>query len=409
MTSPGSVRCEVLKVRYVPSGLQASALAFVLARKLTGLPSPPRHRHDVDVREHLGARVQIGDEARVGRPDEIARVDERRRIEDAGGDNLLLLGRRIDDAQLARIALERDPLAVGRIPRLIVARAAARQLRLSAGREVVDEDLVRAGAIGHIREPPAVWRPRELGFLARRGGDAGGVAAVFRRHREDLAVDRERQLLPIRRERQLLQLIGEALMLDTGGRGRAAQRDRHLARLARRRIDRPDAEIALECDRPAVPRNRRPQHAAVAERRHRLWRALRVVALHGDARQRPDVLRAAPVGHEVEALAARGPHRPRVLRAAAGDRRVDRARGTARLRGAVAHQPDLALVEMAVALAPPLRSRVGARGNRHHVTARRRRGEVFGRVAIRGHRHRRAAVGGNAIDIEHPGDLVAVR
>src|SRR5437762_2522340 len=40
MTSPGSVRCDVAKVRYVPSGLQASDPPFVLARKLTARPWP---------------------------------------------------------------------------------------------------------------------------------------------------------------------------------------------------------------------------------------------------------------------------------------------------------------------------------------------------------------------------------
>ena len=39
MTSPGSVRCDVLNVRYVPSGLHDNAPAFALARKLTGFAS----------------------------------------------------------------------------------------------------------------------------------------------------------------------------------------------------------------------------------------------------------------------------------------------------------------------------------------------------------------------------------
>ena len=64
---------------------------------------------------------------------------------------------------------------------------------------------------------------------------------------------------------------------------------------------------------------------------------------------------------------------------------------------------------MAVPLAPPLRSGVGARGDRDRVARRRRRREVLGRVAIGRDRHRRAAVGADAVDVEHAGDLVAAR
>ena len=63
---------------------------------------------------------------------------------------------------------------------------------------------------------------------------------------------------------------------------------------------------------------------------------------------------------------------------------------------------------MAVPFAPPLRSGVGARGDRHRLAARRRRGEVLRRVAIGGDRHRRAAVRAHAVDVEHARDLVAV-
>jgi hypothetical protein len=40
ITSPGSVRCAVASVTYAPSGLHDSDPALVLARKLTGRPSP---------------------------------------------------------------------------------------------------------------------------------------------------------------------------------------------------------------------------------------------------------------------------------------------------------------------------------------------------------------------------------
>ena len=64
---------------------------------------------------------------------------------------------------------------------------------------------------------------------------------------------------------------------------------------------------------------------------------------------------------------------------------------------------------MTVAVAPPLRAGVGARGDRQHVAGRRGHGEVFGGVAVRRHRHRRAALGVHAVDIEHARELVAVR
>ena len=78
-------------------------------------------------------------------------------------------------------------------------------------------------------------------------------------------------------------------------------------------------------------------------------------------------------------------------------------------RGRGAHDPDLALVEMAVPLAPPLRRGVGAGGDRHRLAAGRRRREILRRVPVRRDRHRRAAVDADAVDVEHPGNLVAVR
>ena len=123
----------------------------------------------------------------------------------------------------------------------------------------------------------------------------------------------------------------------------------------------------------------------------------------------PDILRAAAVGHEVQRFAAGGPHRPRVLRAAFGHLGVHRCRARAGCRRGLLDQPDLALVEMAVPLAPPLRAGVRARRDRQRVAARRGRREVLRRVAIGGGRHRRAALGAHAIDVEHARHFVAVR
>ncbi len=264
--------------------------------------------------------------------------------------------------------------------------------------------MIRAVSVRHICQAPAVRRPGDLAFLGGCLRHANRIAAVPGRNREHLAVDRERGLPAVGRERQLLQLIAERAVLDARRRRRAPQCDGHLMRLAARGVDRPDAEIALEGDRAAVPRDRRPQHAAVRERRHRL-RAGLGVALHAKAGDRPDVLRAAAVGHQVQTLAAGGPHRPRVLRAAARELFVTRAGP----RGRGAHDPDLALVEMAVPLAPPLRRGVGAGGDGHRLAAGRRRREILRRVPVRRDRHRRPAFDADAVDVQHPGNLVAVR
>ena len=253
-----------------------------------------------------------------------------------------------------------------------------------------------AVAVGDVSEPPAVGRPRQLALLARRRRHARSVAAVLRGGGEDLAVDGEGDLLAVGRQGELLDLVAERAMLDAGGGGRAAERDRHLARLAGRGVERPHAEAPLERDRLAVLGGGWPQHASVLERRQRLGRASPIGA---DA---PDVLRAAAIGHEVASSVA-APHRPRVLGAAARHRLIGR-RGAADL-----DEPNLALVEMTVAVAPPLRPRVGARRDRDRVASRRRRREVLRRVAIGGHRHRRAAVDRDAIDVRHAGDVVTAR
>jgi hypothetical protein len=171
--------------------------------------------------------------------------------------------------------------------RHVISTRAGRQLRLLAAAEVVQKEMIRAVARRHVDQAAAVRRPRQFGFFGHRCRQADGVAAVLGRDREDLAVHGERGLFAVRRDRQLLDLIAEAAMLDRRRGRRAAQRDRHLARLTAGGIHRPDPEIALEGDRLAVFRDRRPQHAAVFEcsQRFRGARPLR--------RRRPDVPRAA--------------------------------------------------------------------------------------------------------------------
>src|SRR4029450_5908663 len=86
----------------------------------------------------------------------------------------------------------------------------------------------------------------------------------------------------------------------------------------------------------------------------------------------PHILPAATVGHEEQRLAIAAPHRPRILRATLRDLRVRWSPGRR-----VPHQPNLALVEMTVSCAPPLRAGVGARGDRDDVTGRRGRSKIL--------------------------------
>src|SRR4051812_25071948 len=88
--------------------------------------------------------------------------------------------------------------------------------------------------------------------------------------------------------------------------------------------------------------DRRPEDAAVGEVRQLLRRRA------GRGGARPQVLGALSIGDVVDRLAVARPHGPHVL-AVAGFTEPLVAR-----RRSVVQQPQLALVEMAVTLAPPL-------------------------------------------------------
>lgn len=118
---------------------------------------------------------------------------------------------------------------------------------------------------------------------------------------------------------------------------------------------------------------------------------------------RPDVLRAVAIGHVVDTLAVGCPHRPILARAAAGQPLEGRA-------GAVpAAQPDLRLVDVAVADPPPLRAREPAHVEGDRVAARRRCAVEFVEIRLGDVRHRRAATRAHAEDIALAVDVVARR
>ena len=142
-------------------------------------------------------------------------------------------------------------------------------------------------------------------------------------------------------------------------------------------IELPDLEIALEHHGLPVVADGGPDHAAVGE-----FRDLPHLAVE---RERPDILRAAAVRHEIEALAVGHPHGPGVAAVEVDDLLVRGGRP-------FFAQPDLRFVQVAVAVPPPLRIAVAARRERDGGAIGRRRGLEFIGEAVGAHRHRRAAL-----------------
>ena len=180
-------------------------------------------------------------------------------------------------------------------------------------------------------------------------------------------------------------------MLDGRPGRNPKEGDRNLGRLARRRVAFPEAEVPLEDDRLSIGRKCRPEDAAAREMRERPGGAGR--------RPHPEVLSPAPVGHEVDGLSVGRPHGPHL--AGAGRRQA--------LVPAVALDPDLALVEMARALAPPLGRSDAPRREGEGRSVRRRGRKKLAGVAVGRDRHGRAAFRRNAVDVVHAGDVPAVR
>src|SRR5206468_855601 len=122
------------------------------------------------------------------------------------------------------------------------------------------------------------------------------------------------------------------------------------------RIELPNLEIALEHDRLAIVCDGRPQHATAGELCH-------LLRLAGGS-LRPDILRAAAVRHEVEGAAIGHPHRPVITAVQVYELRV----------GAFLADPDLRLIEVAVAVAPPLGIAIAASRECDRHSVRRWRG-----------------------------------
>src|SRR5439155_21147843 len=108
-----------------------------------------------------------------------------------------------------------------------------------------------------------------------------------------------------------------------------------------------------------------------------------------------NILGAAAIGNVEDGAAVFAPHRPHFLSSAFADLFVTRL-------GAKAHQPNFALVDVAVALAPPLREAEPVPGESDRATIRRGSAEIFTHESVGGHFHRRPAIDSDAEDVVHP-------
>src|SRR5205807_3169736 len=100
-----------------------------------------------------------------------------------------------------------------------------------------------------------------------------------------------------------------------------------------------------------------------------------------------------------EASAVGAPHRPDVPRPAWSELPVL----------AVVEKYQFRLVDVRVAVAPPLSVARAASCKRQPFVVGRRRGEVLVRVALIRYRDRRSARDAHPEDVAHPGDVLAVR
>ncbi len=173
--------------------------------------------------------------------------------------------------------------------------------------------------------------------------------------------------------------------------------DVNFRRIARRGIQLPNGEIALEDDCFAVGGNRGPQHAAILELSDLARRAGGAGGTH------PNVLRVDAIGNVINFFAVGTPHGPHLFCAGICQGFVSwRSRG-------IVDEIDFAFVEMAVAFAPPLGRAGAARGDRENFSIRRGRREKFIRITIGSDRHGSAALNADAINVVHAGNIVARR
>src|SRR5688572_3243453 len=173
-------------------------------------------------------------------------------------------------------------------------------------------------------------------------------------------------------------------MLNRRTGGSAAAIDVHRARAAIRDIKFPDLEVALENDRAAVVTDAGPKDAAVFE--------LSDLTCPAADFPRPDILRAAAIGHVENRAVIFAPHGPDFLGAALTELFITCLR-------AESHQPDFAFINVAVSFAPPLRAAKAVTHKGEAAAIALWGAEIFVRVSVGADLHRRAAFAADAIHI----------
>ncbi|MCI0347210.1 MAG: hypothetical protein L0221_17500, partial [Chloroflexi bacterium] len=198
-------------------------------------------------------------------------------------------------------------------------------------------DLLTAALVGNVGDPLAVGRIHGVLVARRSVGDLREIPFLDRR-RKDLAVDRKGDAASGGLERVVIDLGGERADL-----ARVVLRFRRDVELDRRGgtagyVELPDAEVVLEQDDLAVGADRRPSDVTGLEGRHLLGGAPLL-------RHAPDVCQAASlaIAHEVDEPVA-APHRPAVESLEIGD--------IVELLRRDVHHSDVGLVGAAVVLAP---------------------------------------------------------
>ena len=304
----------------------------------------------------------------------------------------------VDDAQFLARAVVRQVSAVGREPGIVVTAWTVGELALLLSREIVREKLRGAVPPRDVRDLVGVARPGNVALGRRRVGHPRRRSVALHGSGENLPARNERELLLVGGHREAAEPVGHVLDLGPRTLDRAHEVDVELGGPARRRVVCPDAEVPLEGNQRPVDRDGRPEHPALSEVREPL------LAAHtgGVSGNGPQILGPTPVRHEVDAFSGVIPHRPGVL-PARSERRVRR-------RGALAHKPNLGLVDVGVAVPPPLAPRhVATCADGDDALIRSRSREELGLVLVRGDGERRPTRGSDSVDVAHARDVLVRR
>ena len=371
-------------------GRPGDAAHLPVAEEADGACRTTRRWHDKDVHERPRIEHGESDILAIGRPDRARAVAFVGR-NGTGEDGAIAPAGECHDVQFAIVEDIGGGFAVGRISRGR-SDAVLRQHGLASARDIIFDQAMIEPAFGNDERAAAVGRPRHFALRAGGGGDALARATVLGRGGEDVAVADHGELLPVGRERETLK-AGERLVPFRRGAGGPAQGDRHGGGVAGRGIEAPHAEIAFEHDFLAVRRHGRVEQAAIGEARQLLGRGT-----FADA-DPPQILDAAARRHIDDAAAIAAPHRPGMFLAAGEQAAI----GPTLSDGL---EPQLGLVDMAGAVAPPLPATQAACVEHEHRPVGRRGCLKFREECLARDLHRGSAIGGDAENIGLPRDIL---